>query len=56
MWNSNSLISWLLVSSGHDISMIHFPVSGRAPGWDAGVVVARRQTTLPIHDGSASAP
>jgi hypothetical protein len=56
MWNSNSLISWLLVCGGHDISMIQFPVSGRAPGWDAGVVVARRQTPSPIHHlpGSAS--
>jgi len=56
MWNSNSLISWLLVSSGHDISTVHVPARGRAPGWDAGVVVARRQTTLPIHDQPASAP
>jgi hypothetical protein len=47
MWKLNSLISWLLVSSGHDISIIRFPARGRAPGWDAGVVVARRQATLP---------
>jgi hypothetical protein len=43
MWNSNSLISWLLVRAGVDIEPIHPPSGGRAPGWDAGVVVARRE-------------
>jgi hypothetical protein len=42
MWNSNSLTSWLLASSGHDTgrSDLQPPVGGRAPGWAAGVVVA----------------
>jgi len=43
MWNSNSLISWLIVRSGLDAETIQVPVGGRAPGWDAGLVVARRQ-------------
>ena len=43
MWNSNSLISWLLVRSGHELSRIAFPAGGRAPGWSAGVVLATRQ-------------
>ena len=43
MWNSNSLISWLIVCSGFDAETIRPPVRGRAPGWDAGLVVARRQ-------------
>jgi hypothetical protein len=43
MWNSNSLISWLLVSSDHDLSAARVPARGRAPGWDAGVVVAMRR-------------
>jgi hypothetical protein len=43
MWNSNSLTSWLLVRSGLDIDTIQPPAGGRAPGWDAGLVVARRQ-------------
>ena len=43
MWNSNSFISWLLVRSGFDPSVIHPPAGGRAPGWHAGVVVGRRQ-------------
>jgi len=42
MWNSNSLVSWLLVSSGHDAASVRPPDGGRAPGWDAGLVVAGR--------------
>jgi hypothetical protein len=38
MWNSNSLVSWLLTVSGHDTSRVRPPVGGRAPGWDAGLV------------------
>lgn len=43
MWNSNSLISWLIVRSGLDVNSIKPPVGGRAPGWQAGIVMARRQ-------------
>lgn len=42
MWNSNSLISWLIASSGLDLDSVHLPTGGRAPGWHAGLVVARR--------------
>jgi hypothetical protein len=42
MWNSNSLISWLLVRAGVETEQIHPPSGGRAPGWDAGLVIARR--------------
>ena len=42
MWNSNSFISWLLVRSGLDVSVVQPPAGGRAPGWHAGVVVGRR--------------
>jgi hypothetical protein len=42
MWNSNSIVSWLLVKSGFDVPSIRLPAGGRAPGWDAGVAVARR--------------
>ena len=42
MWNSNSFISWLIASSGLDAESIHLPAGGRAPGWHAGLVVARR--------------
>ena len=43
MWNSNSLISWLLARSGHDTSSIAPPPHGRAPGWEAGLLVATRR-------------
>ena len=42
MWNSNSVISWLIVRAGLPIESVRVPRNGRAPGWDAGVVVARR--------------
>ena len=45
MWNSNSLISWVLASSGHHVSQIVPPEGGRAPGWGAGLVVAARTTS-----------
>ena len=41
MWNSNSVISWLLTRSGFAMDQIRPPSEGRAPGWDAGVAVAR---------------
>lgn len=40
MWNSNSLIAWLLAVSGHDMPSIHAPAGGRAPGWLAGLTLA----------------
>jgi hypothetical protein len=43
MWNSNSLTSWLIASSGLAVESVRFPAGGRAPGWHAGLVVARRQ-------------
>jgi hypothetical protein len=41
MWNSNSLISWLIARSGLETEGVDPPPGGRAPGWDAGLVVAR---------------
>jgi hypothetical protein len=43
MWNSNSVIAWVIARSGIDIESIQPPAGGRAPGWQAGLVVARRQ-------------
>lgn len=40
MWNSNSLVSWLLALSGHDLTGVAPPAGGRAPGWHAGLAVA----------------
>lgn len=47
MWNSNSIISWLIARSGLPAESIRPPARGRAPGWRAGLVVARRHTRIP---------
>jgi hypothetical protein len=51
MWNSNSVISWALASSGLGMRTIHPPDGGRAPGWAAGLVVAGRQ----LHPSTSAA-
>jgi hypothetical protein len=43
MWNSNSVIAWLLACGGLPTDAIRPPAGGRAPGWNAGLVTARRQ-------------
>jgi hypothetical protein len=42
MWNSNSVIAWLIARAGLDAEAILPPGGGRAPGWNAGLVVASR--------------
>jgi hypothetical protein len=42
MWNSNSVTAWLLARAGLPADRIGPPAGGSAPGWSAGVVVARR--------------
>ena len=42
MWNSNSVIAWLLAQSGLASDTIHPPAGGRALGWQAGLAVAQR--------------
>jgi hypothetical protein len=42
MWNSNSVIAWVISRSGIDTESIQPPAGGRAPGWQAGLAVARR--------------
>ena len=46
MWNSNSLISWLIARTGLHVESVHPPARGRAPGWRAGLVVAARQQSM----------
>lgn len=41
MWNSNSVVSWLLTRAGLAMDEICPPPGGRAPGWMAGIAVAR---------------
>jgi hypothetical protein len=40
MWNSNSVVSWLLTRAGIDAVRISPPPGGRALGWDAGITIA----------------
>ncbi len=40
MWNSNSVVAWLLASAGQDLAAVHPPLGGRAPGWRAGLALA----------------
>ena len=57
MWNSNSLISWLIARSDLPVEAVRLPTDGRAPGWRAGLVVARRQESAPPGAGvSVPAP
>lgn len=51
MWNSNSLISWLLTRSGLRGDAVRLPPGGRAPGWSAGLVVAAREGNRRVPDG-----
>jgi hypothetical protein len=41
MWNSNSVISWLLARADLAPHRLRPPAGGRAPGWHAGIVAAR---------------
>jgi hypothetical protein len=47
MWNSNSMVSWLLARTGLDVDSIKPPAGGRAPGWNAGLVAAARTSSTP---------
>jgi hypothetical protein len=47
MWNSNSVIAWVIARSGMDSESIRPPEGGRAPGWSAGLALARRQDGEP---------
>ena len=44
MWNSNSVIAWIVSTAGLDAGAIRPPAGGRAPGWQAGLAVAHRNT------------
>lgn len=54
MWNSNSVVAWLLSTAGLSMDSIAPPPSGRAPGWDAGLVVAGREYDARIDNRAPS--
>ena len=41
MWNSNAVTAWLLARAGIAPDRVRLPAGGSAPGWSAGVAVAR---------------
>jgi hypothetical protein len=47
MWNSNSMIAWLIATAGLSTDLLRPPPGGRAPGWDSGLEVARRAAGSP---------
>jgi hypothetical protein len=48
MWNSNSMIAWLIARTGLDVDSIKPPAGGRAPGWRAGVMLAAREPEMAL--------
>ena len=42
MWNSNSMIAWVIASAGLRAERIEPPPHGRAPGWNAGVAAVAK--------------
>jgi|SRR5205823_9946268 len=56
MWNSNSFISWLIARSDLDVDSVRLPRGGRAPGWHAGIVLAKRQLGETARPRSTSEP
>jgi len=55
MWNSNSLIAWVLARAGLLVPAGQPPPNGRAPGWDAGIHVAGRLVAPPATRTTVSA-
>jgi len=51
MWNSNSVIAWLVATTGLSTDLLRPPPRGRAPGWFAGLELARRNGAF--HLGAA---
>lgn len=52
MWNSNSVVSWLLERAGVEVEAVRAPRGGGAPGWNAGIYAARRGITFGTSHGS----
>jgi hypothetical protein len=54
MWNSNSMIAWLIATAGLPTAGLRPPAGGRAPGWDAGLRVAARDRDREEHAGGGA--
>jgi hypothetical protein len=53
MWNSNSVVAWLLTASGIDPTRATLPTGGRAPGWAAGAATSSARRAV-FRDRAAS--
>jgi hypothetical protein len=53
MWNSNSVIAWLITTAGLPTEVLRPPPRGRAPGWSSGLEVARRSRASDREDAAA---
>ena len=57
MWNSNSVIAWVLATGGVPTESLGPPPRGRAPGWASGLnVAARRRWCGFLRIGQAERP
>jgi hypothetical protein len=59
MWNSNSVVAWLIATAGIPTAAVRPPARGRAPGWSSGLVVAGREpptTPPPYSSATPSSP
>jgi hypothetical protein len=54
MWNSNSMVAWVIATAALWAESLRPPPNGRAPGWDAGLEVARRNRANPSATVGAS--
>lgn len=54
MWNSNSVIAWLLARGYLDVARLRPPAGGRAPGWSSGLVIAKRDPNPNLKPGPAA--
>jgi len=53
-WNSNLMVAWLLGRSGHHVRDVVPPPHCRAPGWAAGLALARARADHPPLVGRVS--
>jgi hypothetical protein len=56
MWNSTSVIAWVLTASGVDMEALEPPDGGRAPGWMAGRMIAAAEMGQPTVTGTVRGP
>jgi len=56
MWNSNSVIAWLIAAAGLATEDLRPPAGGRAPGWNAGLMAGGPHDRVHIRDQSVRTP